>query len=54
MNLHSWIGMAAAQRSAGSKRLKFTDRRHHFASTIVGILLAVVGAAGILLLLTNF
>jgi hypothetical protein len=53
MNLHSWMGIATAQRAAGSKRLKLTDRRHHVVSTIVGILLAVVAAAGILLLLTN-
>ena len=54
MNLHSWMGMAAAQRAAGSKRLKLADRRHRVVSAIVGILLAVVGAAGIFLLLTNF
>ena len=54
MNLHSWMGMGAAQRAAGSQGLKPTDRRHDVVSTTVGILLAVVAAAGILLLLTNF
>jgi CBS-domain-containing membrane protein len=46
MNLHSWMGVRAAQKTAG-KGLKPSDRQHHIVSAIIGILLAVLVCAGL-------
>jgi hypothetical protein len=52
MNLHSWMGVRAAQKADG-KGLKPSDRQHHIVSAIIGILLAVLVGAGLLALLAN-
>jgi hypothetical protein len=52
MNLHSWMGVRAAQKTAG-RGLKPSDRQHHIVSAIIGILLAVLVVAGLLALLAT-
>jgi len=42
-NLLFWLGIGAAQKGAGSKPI---ERRHWVASLVVGILLALLIAAG--------
>jgi len=49
-NLLFWLGIGAAQKGAGSKTIK---RRHWVASLVVGILLAVLIAAGAFILLVS-
>jgi hypothetical protein len=49
-NLLFWLGIGAAQKGAGSKP---TDRRHWVVSLIVGILIAVLIAAGAFILLVS-
>jgi hypothetical protein len=48
MNLNSWIGVAAAQKAAGSKGLKPTDRQHRSFSLVTGILFALLAGVGFL------
>jgi hypothetical protein len=50
-NLLFWLGIGAAQKGAGSN--KRTDRRHWVISFVVGILLALLIAAGMFLLLVH-
>jgi hypothetical protein len=45
-NLLFWLGIGAAQKGARSKGVKPTDRRHRVISIVVGILLALLIAAG--------
>jgi hypothetical protein len=45
-----WLGIGAAQKGAGSKP---TEHRHWVASLIVGILIAVLIAAGAFILLVS-
>jgi hypothetical protein len=45
-----WLGIGAAQKSAGSKP---TDNRHPVTSFVVGILLALVIVAGAFILLVS-
>jgi ATP/ADP translocase len=45
-----WLGIAAAQKSAGSKPI---ERRNWVASLIIGILIAALIAAGMFLLLVS-
>jgi hypothetical protein len=52
MNLHSWMGVRAAQKTAG-RGLKPSDRQHQIVPAIIGILLAVLVGAGLLALLAN-
>jgi hypothetical protein len=52
MNLQSWMGVRAAQKTAG-RGLKSSDRQHQIVSAIIGILLAVLVGAGLLALLAN-
>jgi hypothetical protein len=52
-NLLFWLGIGAAQKGARSKEVKPTDRRHWVISIIVGILLALLIAAGSFLLLVS-
>jgi cytoskeletal protein RodZ len=49
-NLLFWLGIGAAQKGAGSKP---TERRHWVASLVVGILIAVLIAAGAFILLVS-
>jgi hypothetical protein len=49
-NLLFWLGIGAAQKGAGSKPIK---RRHWVASLVVGILIAVLIAAGAFILLVS-
>jgi ATP/ADP translocase len=49
-NLLFWLGIGAAQKSAGSKPM---ERRHWVFSLIVGILIAVLIAAGMFFLLVS-
>jgi len=49
-NLFFWLGVGAAQKGAGSKPI---ERRHWVASLIVGILIAVLIAAGAFILLVS-
>jgi hypothetical protein len=49
-NLLFWLGIGAAQKGAGSKPIK---RRHWVASLIVGILVALLIAAGMFILLVS-
>jgi ATP/ADP translocase len=49
-NLLFWLGIGAAQKSAGSKPIK---RRHWVASLIVGILVALLIAVGMFFLLVS-
>jgi hypothetical protein len=49
-NLLFWLGIGAAQKGAGSKTL---ERRHWVASLVVGILIAVLIAAGAFILLVS-
>jgi len=46
-----WLGIGAAQKGAGSN--KRTDSRHPFISFVVGILLALLIAAGAFILLVS-
>jgi hypothetical protein len=46
-----WLGLGAAQKGAGSN--KRTDRRHWVVSLVVGILIAVLIAAGMFFLLVS-
>jgi hypothetical protein len=48
-----WLGIGAAQKGARSKGVKPTDRRHRVISIVVGILLALLIAAGSFLLLVS-
>jgi hypothetical protein len=50
-NLLFWLGMGAAQKSAGSKGVKPTDREHQVISIVVGILLLM--SAGVFILLVS-
>jgi hypothetical protein len=45
-----WLGIGAAQKSAGSKPL---ERRHPVTSFVVGVLIAVLIAAGAFILLVR-
>jgi hypothetical protein len=45
-----WLGIGAAQKGAGSKPM---ERRHWVASLVVGILIAVLIAAGAFILLVS-
>ena len=49
-NLLFWLGIGAAQKGAGSKPIK---RRHWAVSLAVGILIAVLIAAGMFFLLVS-
>jgi len=49
-NLLFWLGIGAAQKGAGSKPI---ERRHWVASLVVGILIAVLIAAGMFFLLVS-
>jgi len=49
-NLLFWLGIGAAQKSAGSKPI---ERRHWVASLVVGSLIAVLIAAGAFILLVS-
>jgi hypothetical protein len=49
-NLLFWLGIGAAQKGAGPKPIK---RRHWVASLIVGILIALLIAAGAFILLVS-
>jgi hypothetical protein len=49
-NLLFWLGIGAAQKDAGSKPI---ERRHWVVSLIVGILIAVLIAAGMFFLLVS-
>ena len=46
-----WLGIGAAQKSAGSKEIK--PSRHPVTSFVVGILIAVLIAAGAFILLAS-
>jgi hypothetical protein len=48
-----WLGIGAAQKGARSKRVEPTHRRHRVISIVVGILLALLIAAGFFLLLVS-
>ena len=48
-NLPFWLGIGAAQKSAGSKELK--PSRHPFMAFVVGILIALAIMAGMFALL---
>jgi hypothetical protein len=50
-NLLFWLGLGAAQKSAGSKEIK--PSRHRGISFAVGILLALSIAAGLFILLVS-
>jgi flagellar basal body-associated protein FliL len=50
-NLLFWLGIGAAQRAAGSKEVKAS--RNWVISLFVGILLAVLTAAGAFILLVS-
>jgi hypothetical protein len=50
-NLLFWLGLGAAQKGAGSN--KRTDRRNWVVSLVVGILLALLIAAGAFILLVS-
>jgi hypothetical protein len=52
MNLHSWTGVRAAQKTAG-RVPKPSDRQRQIVSAIIGILLAVLVGAGLLVLFAN-
>jgi hypothetical protein len=52
MNLHSWMGVRAAQKTAG-REPKPSGRQHQIVSAIIGILLAVLVVAGLLALLAT-
>jgi hypothetical protein len=52
-NLLFWLGIGAAQKSAGSKGIKPTDRQHQVISIVVGILLALLMSAGVFILLVS-
>jgi hypothetical protein len=45
-----WLGLGAAQKGAGSKPM---ERRHWVASLVVGILIALLIAAGMFFLLVS-
>jgi hypothetical protein len=49
-NLLFWLGIGAVQKGAGSKPIA---RRHWVASLVVGILIAVLIAAGMFFLLVS-
>jgi hypothetical protein len=49
-NLLFWLGIGAVQKGAGSKPI---GRRHWVASLVVGILIAVLIAAGAFILLVS-
>ncbi len=49
-NLLFWLGIGAAQKGSGSKPI---ERRHWVASLVVGILIAVLIAAGAFILLVS-
>jgi hypothetical protein len=49
-NLLFWLGIGAAQKGAGSKA---TERRHWVVSLVVGILIALLIAAGAFVLLVS-
>jgi hypothetical protein len=49
-NLLFWLGIGAAQKGAGSKPM---ERRHWAAPLVVGILIAVLIAAGAFILLVS-
>jgi hypothetical protein len=49
-NLLFWIGIGAAQKSAKSKAIKRTDRRHRVIAMVVGFLLVLFTAAGLIFL----
>jgi hypothetical protein len=46
-----WLGIGAAQKSAGSKEVK--PSRHPVTSFVVGVLIAVLIAAGAFILLVS-
>jgi hypothetical protein len=50
-NLLFWLGIGAAQKSAGSKEVK--PSRHPVTSFVVGILIAVLIAAAAFILLVS-
>ena len=50
-NLLFWLGIGAAQKSAGSKEVK--PSRHPVTSFVVGVLIAVLIAAGAFILLVS-
>jgi len=50
-NLLFWLGLGAAQKGAGSKQIK--PSRHWVVSLVVGILLALLIAAGAFILLVT-
>ena len=52
-NLLFWLGIGAAQKSAGSKVVKSTARQHQRLSIVVGILLALLISAGAFILLVS-
>jgi hypothetical protein len=49
-NLLFWLGIGAAQKGAGSRPI---ERRHWVASLVVGMLIAVLIAAGAFILLVS-
>jgi hypothetical protein len=49
-NLLFWLGIGAAQKGSASKPI---ERRHWVASLVVGILIAVLIAAGAFILLVS-
>jgi hypothetical protein len=49
-NLLFWLGIGAAQKGVGSKA---TERRHWVVSLVVGILIALLIAAGAFVLLVS-
>jgi len=49
--LHFWLGIGAAQKGAGSEEVK--PSRHWVVSFVVGILIAVMIAAGAFVLLVS-
>jgi hypothetical protein len=52
MNLHSWMGVRAAQKTA-DRGLKPSGRQQQIVSVIIGILFALLVTAGLLALLVN-
>jgi hypothetical protein len=52
-NLLFWLGIGAAQKSAGSKVVKSTTRQHQRLSIVVGIVLALLISAGAFILLVS-
>jgi hypothetical protein len=50
-NLLFWLGLGAAQKGTGSKEIK--PSRHWVISFVVGILLALLIAAGLFILLVS-